>query len=171
MRDSGRILSCDIHENKLSRVRDGAERLGINIIETCVMDASKPDEALFGAFDLVIADVPCSGLGVIRKKPDIRYKDLSEIEKLPETQLAILNGLSACVKRGGVLLYSTCTVLNAENGGVIDRFLKGHSEFCAESFTLPENIGEAPDGRLSLYPQIHGTDGFFICKLRKSHEN
>ena len=171
MQNTGKILSCDIHKNKLTRVSDGAKRLGINIISTGVMDAAKPDEAIGETFDLVIADVPCSGLGVIRKKPDIRYKDLKEIEKLPETQLAILEGLSKCVKPDGTLLYSTCTVLNAENSGVIDRFLKEHKDFSAEGFDLPEPIGRAENGRLSLYPHIHHTDGFFICKLRKHNES
>ena len=124
MNNSGIIYSSDIHENKLSRIKEGAKRLGIDIISTTVMDASKPDKNLFTSCDLVIADVPCSGLGVIRKKPDIRYKALADIEKLPQTQLSILNGLAPCVKPGGVLLYSTCTVLEQENGGVIDRFLQ-----------------------------------------------
>ncbi|MFB0920715.1 MAG: 16S rRNA (cytosine(967)-C(5))-methyltransferase RsmB [Oscillospiraceae bacterium] len=171
MQNSGKILSCDIHENKLVRVREGAQRLGIEIISTGVMDAAKPEDAAMEAYDLVIADVPCSGLGVIRKKPDIRYKDLPEIEKLPETQLAILEGLSKCVKPGGVLLYSTCTVLDAENGGAIGRFLAVHREFTAESFDLPEPIGFVENGKLNLYPHIHHTDGFFICKLRKRNEN
>ena len=171
MKNSGRIYSNDIHENKLNRVKEGATRLGIDIISTMVMDASKPDKSLTASCDLVIADVPCSGLGVIRKKPDIRYKALSEIEKLPQTQLNILNGLATCVKPGGVLLYSTCTVLEQENGGVIDRFLQEHEEYSTEDFVLPSPIGKVESGRLSLYPNIHHTDGFFICKLRKHNEN
>jgi len=171
MNNSGSICAFDIREYKLTRVREGSLRLGINIITTGVMDAAKPDAELRETFDLVMADVPCSGLGVIRKKPDIRYKDMKEIEKLPETQLAILNGLSSCVKPGGILLYSTCTVLEKENGGVIDRFLKDHGEFSAESFVLPSPINEVESGRLSLYPHIHHTDGFFVCKLRKKNEN
>lgn len=171
MRNIGKIYSNDIHENKLTRVREGAKRLGIDIISTATMDASKPDKSLLASCDLVIADVPCSGLGVIRKKPDIRYKELSEIEKLPQTQLNILNGLAACVKPGGALLYSTCTVLEQENNGVIDRFLQEHNEFSAEGFVLPAPIGEVKSGRLSLYPHVHNTDGFFVCKLRKQNEN
>lgn len=171
MKNSGKIYSNDIHENKLARIREGAKRLGVDIISTGVMDASKPDKSLYNEFDIVIADVPCSGLGVIRKKPDIRYKELSEIDKLPEAQINILNGLAPCVKAGGVLLYSTCTVLGQENGGVIERFLSEHSDFTAQSFTLPEPLGEVEDGRLSLYPHIHHTDGFFVCKLRKQNEN
>lgn len=171
MKNIGRVSAFDIHENKLSRIREGAERLGIDIISTGVMDAAKPDESLANTFDLIIADVPCSGLGVIRKKPDIRYKNLSELERLPETQLSILKGLAPCVKAGGVLLYSTCTILDRENSGVIERFLAEHKNFSAESFTLPEPIGEVKSGMLSLYPHIHHTDGFFICKLRKHNEN
>ena len=171
MKNSGKIYSNDIHENKLTRVKEGAKRMGIDIIATGVMDASKPDKSLNASCDLVIADVPCSGLGVIRKKPDIRYKALSEIERLPEAQFNILNGLAPCVKPGGVLLYSTCTILEQENGRVIDRFLQEHKEFSAESFVLPAPIGEVESGRLSLYPHIHHTDGFFVCKLRKQNEN
>ncbi len=171
MKNSGKIYSNDIHENKLARIREGAKRLGIDIISTAFMDASKPDKSLLGACDIVIADVPCSGLGVIRKKPDIRYKELSEIEKLPEAQLKILGGLASCVKAGGVLLYSTCTILGQENGGVIERFLSEHNDFSVESFTLPAPLGEVADGKLSLYPHIHHTDGFFVCKLRKHNEN
>lgn len=171
MNNSGKISAFDIHDNKLIRVREGSLRLGIDIITTGVMDAAKPDAGLRETFDIVIADVPCSGLGVIRKKPDIRYKDMKEIDKLPETQLAILNGLSSCVRPGGVLLYSTCTVLEKENGGVVDRFLKDHGEFSAESFVLPSPIDEVASGRLSLYPHVHHTDGFFVCKLRKKNEN
>jgi len=171
MNNSGMIYSRDIHENKLSRVREGAERLGIKIITTSVMDASKTDKSLVNECDIVIADVPCSGLGVIRKKPDIRYKNLSEISQLPETQLSILNGLAPCVKSGGILIYSTCTILESENDGVINSFLELHKEFSTESFTMPDPIGEIQSGRLCLYPHIHNTDGFYICKLRKQNEN
>jgi 16S rRNA (cytosine967-C5)-methyltransferase len=167
MCNRGSILSCDLHENKLGRIRGGAERLGISIIDTAAMDAAQPDRSLYEAFDLVLADVPCSGLGVIRKKPDIRYKDVSALAGLPEAQLAILNGLAPCVKPGGALLYSTCTVLRAENEDVADAFLAAHPDFAPEGFTLPAPLGRIESGRLSLYPHIHGTDGFFICKLRK----
>lgn len=167
MQNRGSILSCDIHENKLGRIREGAERLEISIIRAAVMDAARPDERLYEAFDLVLADVPCSGLGVIRKKPDIRYKDVAALAGLPEAQLAILNGLAPCVKPGGVLLYSTCTVLRAENEAVADAFLASHPDFAPEGFELPAPLGPVEGGRLSLYPHIHGTDGFFICKLRK----
>lgn len=165
MQGRGSILSCDIHENKLKRVRESAQRLGISILKTAAMDARKPLAELRKSADVVLADVPCSGLGVIRKKPEIRYKDPEELENLPEIQRAILNGLADCVKSGGVLLYSTCTVRQCENEAVIRAFLDEHPEFVPEPFSVP-GVG-APDGMYTLWPHLHGTDGFFICKLRK----
>lgn len=171
MENVGSILSCDIHENKLRHIETGAKRLGLSLISTAAMDATKPAPDLFEAFDLVIADVPCSGLGVIRKKPDIRNKDISLLSSLPAIQESILESLSACVAPGGCLLYSTCTILARENSGPVESFLSHHPEFTKEAFTLPEPIGAVAEGAVSLYPHIHGTDGFFICKLRKNHEN
>lgn len=155
MRDTGEIISCDIHEKKLTRIRSGAQRLGIGCIRTHVMDARRPDSDFTGAFDLVLADVPCSGIGVIRKKPDIRLKDEEELKRLPAIQLDILRGLADTLKPGGALLYSTCTVLRRENEGVIEAFLS-------------ENTSFVPEGNMrTLFPHVDGTDGFFICKLRK----
>lgn len=165
MQGQGSILSCDIHENKLKRVRESAERLGISILETVAMDARKPLAELRESVDVVLADVPCSGLGVIRKKPEIRYKDPAELENLPEIQRAILNGLATCVKPGGVLLYSTCTIRKSENEDVVRAFLDDHPEFAPEPFSVAGM--DAPDGMYTLWPHLHGTDGFFICKLRK----
>lgn len=171
MDNKGEILSCDLHENKLKRLREGGEKLGITIITTGTGDASKPSDALLDRFDIVLADVPCSGLGVIRKKPDVRYKSLDDISRLPEVQYAILEGAARCVRPGGILLYSTCTVLSRENQAVVERFLSKHSNFAAEEFALPEPIGSVHSGMITLLPHIHGTDGFFICRLRKNHEN
>lgn len=165
MRGKGSILSCDIHENKLKRVRESAQRLGISILETAAMDARRPLDTLRENADVVLADVPCSGLGVIRKKPEIRYKDPAELRNLPEIQRAILNGLASCVKPGGVLLYSTCTVRQSENEDVARAFLDDHPEFMPEAFSAAGV--DAPDGMRTLWPHLHGTDGFFICKLRK----
>lgn len=169
MKNTGSILSCDLHNNKLKLISEGADRLGISIITCEEMNASSPKKELLGQFDLVIADVPCSGLGVIRKKPDIRFKDISQIEELPKIQLKILEGVSGCVKPGGTLLYSTCTILKPENESVVRDFLAAHSEFSAETFELP-GIGNVPEGMVTLFPHIHGTDGFFICKLRKNND-
>ena len=117
----------------------------------------------------MIADEHSSGLGVIRRKPEIRRKPQGELERLPEIQREILNGLAPYVKPGGVLLYSTCTIRKQENEETVDAFLQGHREFSREGFTLPV-IGAVPGGMATLWPHIHGTDGFFICKLRKRHD-
>ena len=167
MRDQGCMISCDIHENKWKRIRSGAERLGMTCISTRTMDACSPDADLIGAMDVVLADVPCSGLGVIRKKPDIRYKDPEPLASLPAVQSAILDNACAYVKPGGVLLYSTCTILRRENQAVTDRFLEEHPGFVREGFSLPGPAGEVPEGQLTLWPQVHGTDGFYLCRLRK----
>ena len=169
MRDQGCMISCDIHENKWKRIRSGAERLGLTCISTRTMDARRPDADLTGAMDVVLADVPCSGLGVIRKKPEIRFKDPAELERLPGIQRDIFAGLAPCVKPGGVLVYSTCTVLARENEDVVRDFLRTHPEFSPEAFSLPLPGADAPDGMFTFWPQEHGTDGFFVCKLRR-HE-
>ena len=161
-----RIISCDLHEKKLRLVRSGAERLGLDgCIETQAADARlfRPDWEW--AFDLVIADVPCSGLGVIRKRPEIRKKSQAELEGLPAVQAAILENVSRYVKPGGVLLYSTCTILKEENRDQIDRFLSCHPDYAAEDFRCGDLRSEG--GCYEFWPQLDGTDGFFAAKLRR----
>ena len=161
------IISCDIHEKKLSRVEKGAERLGITCIKTLAMDARVQEESFLNSFDIVIADVPCSGFGVIRKKPDIRYKSPEDIAGLPEIQLDILKNLSAYVKAGGILMYLTCTLLKSENEDVVNTFLADNKDFYAEEFALPFSDTKTENGMVTLLPHIHGTDGFFICRIRR----
>ena len=167
MENRGSILSCDLHVSKLRRIEEGTQRLGIGIVETCAADASKPLSAMLGRFDIVLADAPCSGLGVIRKKPEIRYKTREQVSPLPETQLAILEGAAACVKNGGALVYSTCTLLREENEGVTDAFLARHPEFQREPFTLPEPFGPSESGQRTVWPFEFETDGFYLCRMRK----
>lgn len=167
MKNQGHIYSCDIHPHKIELLRKGAERLHITVMQPMLQDASQPVPQWENAMDAVIADVPCSGLGVIRKKPDIRYKNLDELAKLPEVQKRILDRLSSYVKPGGVLLYSTCTILRRENEDVIRWFLETHPQFTTESFATPEELPGQSNGMMTLLPSIHKTDGFFICKLRK----
>lgn len=155
MRGEGRILACDLKEKRLRRVCEGAARLGIDMIDTRAMDARAPSEELHEVFDVVIADAPCSGLGVIRRKPEIRFKSAEEIAQLPEIQLDILSGLAPCVKPGGVLLYSTCTLLQRENEDAVRAF-------------LGKNSGFTVTGERTLWPDIDKTDGFFICRMVKS---
>ena len=166
MENRGSILSCDIHEKKLRVLQSGAERLGVEIIETRPMDASAFDPALENAFDLVIADVPCSGLGVIAKKPEIRSKDPAELRGLPAIQSAILENLSRYVKPGGTLLYATCTIMKEENEGVALRFLETHKNYEAEAFAC---CGGASDsGMYTFWPNVDETDGFFAAKLKRT---
>lgn len=160
------ITSCDIHENKLKRIRESAERLGINGLKTLAADGRVFKGEFEEAFDLVIADVPCSGLGVIRKKPDIRYKSFSGFEAFPAIQLAILKNVSRYVKPGGRIIYSTCTVRREENDRVVEAFLAENGLFAAEDFCLP-GVGGSERGMLQLWPHRHDTDGFFIAKLRR----
>ena len=173
MQGEGRIYSFDLHKNKLSLVEKSAERLGISIIETRELDGRTPDPALFGRADAVICDVPCSGLGVMAKKPDIRYKQEQDIEKLAPLGLEILSRSADYVRAGGTLLYSTCTLRRDENEGVVEAFLASHPEFALCPFSLTSKESERPDidsdGTLTLMPHIHGTDGFFIAKMKKEN--
>ena len=165
MENEGHILSCDLHENKLRRIREGAQRLGITCIETAAADGRTFREEWAGRFDTVLCDVPCSGLGIIRKKPDIRYKDVHEFKALPDIQRAILENSVRYVRPGGVLVYSTCTVLPEENENVTDAFLTAHPDFAYEAFTLPD--GRTTEGHITLWPQRDGTDGFYLSRMRR----
>ena len=158
MRNEGEILACDLHENKLRRIRDGAARLGITCIETEAADGRVFRADWAESFDAVLCDVPCSGLGIIRKKPDIRYKDMAAFTALPEIQGAILSNAARYVKPNGLLVYSTCTVLPEENDGVTDAFLRDHSEFVP----VPDDHGAA------FWPQRDQTDGFYIFRMRRN---
>ena len=165
MQNEGKILSCDLHKSKLSLVESGAKRLGICIIETLERDGRYFDETLEGKADRVLCDVPCSGLGVIGKKPEIRYKNLSDIEKLPNIQLDILKNASRYVKIGGILVYSTCTVVPEENENNIKRFLAQNENFEPCDF----QVGglRSTGGYITLNPDEHNTDGFFVCKMKR----
>lgn len=164
MRNEGSIDSCDLHDKKIRLISEGAQRLGLSCINAFSHDAR---EQFYRQYDVIIADVPCSGYGVIRKKPEIRYKPLEDSASMPAIQAAILENLSQYVKPGGVIVYSTCTVLERENEDVVKAFLRAHAEFSAEGFTLP-NGETAADGYITFWPDIHGTDGFFVSKLRRN---
>jgi len=165
MKDKGTIIACDIYIAKLNRIQEGSKRLGITIIDVMEKDALTLTDEFIGKADVVLADVPCSGFGAIRKKPDIRYKLEPDIAGLPDIQKRILSVLSKYVKPGGTLLYSTCTVLRSENEGVIEWFLRENENYRLEGFSLP-GAGYVQSGMITLWPHIHGTDGFFISKLR-----
>ena len=167
MGGKGHITSCDIHAHKTELIAKGASRLGLTNMTVCQQDASQPVSEWVGQMDAVIADVPCSGYGIIRKKPDIREKDPDTMVSLPALQLAILNNQAKYVKKGGLLLYSTCTLVRRENEGVVEKFLKANPEFCTEKLPLPANFPTNESGMLKLVPGQYDTDGFFICRLRR----
>ena len=164
----GQIRSCDIHPHKIALIENGARRLGLTNIRAGVQDASVFNPEWEDAFDVVLADVPCSGLGIIRKKPDIRYRNLKETEGLPALQGAILSNQASYVKKGGVLMYSTCTILKRENEQVVEAFLEAHPDFSTEPLCLPEVFPKNENGMLTLLPGQYDTDGFFICRLRRN---
>lgn len=167
MGGKGSIVSCDIYPHKTALIENGAARLGLTNITARQQDASQVVPEWVGAMDTVIADVPCSGLGIIRKKPDIRYKNLKELEDLPALQLKILETQASYVRPGGTLLYSTCTVLKRENEDVVSAFLAVHGEFTTEPLPLPGVFSKNETGMLTLIPGEYDTDGFFICRLRR----
>lgn len=168
LQDRGEILSCDIYPHKLPLIEEGAERLGAKTVKAVQQDAAVFREEWAGQMDAVLADVPCSGLGVIRKKPDIRYKDPAQMERLPELQSKILQNAGRYVKPGGVLLYSTCTILKRENEAVTEDFLERNREFHPEPMTLPEALHRDETAILTLLPCTDECDGFFLAKLRKT---
>ena len=165
MGDEGRLVSCDVSENRVQLIRKAVERMGFAHVEPRVSDGTKADADLPMA-DAILVDAPCSGLGILAKKPDIRYKDPRELAELPAVQSAILNNAATYVRPGGVLVYSTCTVLPEENEGVTAAFLDTHPDFTMEPFSLPHPIGGCC-GQLTLWPQRWGTDGFYICRMRR----
>ena len=167
MEGRGKVVSCDIHPHKMDLIRAGAKRLGLDCITAQVLDGKECKEEYLDGFDLVLADVPCSGLGIIRKKPDIRYKDPKPLEGLPRVQKAILDNVCRYVKPGGVLLYATCTLLERENEDVVRAFLDKHKDFTLERFQLPGDFEGAREGMVTCWPHRHGTDGFFFAKLRR----
>ncbi|MBM6664066.1 16S rRNA (cytosine(967)-C(5))-methyltransferase RsmB [Flavonifractor plautii] len=167
MEGRGKVVSCDIHPHKMDLIRAGAKRLGLDCISAEVLDGKECKEEYLDGFDLVLADVPCSGLGIIRKKPDIRYKDPKPLEGLPRVQKAILDNVCRYVKPGGVLLYATCTLLERENEDVVRAFLDKHKDFTLEHFQVPGDFEGAREGMVTCWPHRHGTDGFFFAKLRR----
>jgi len=160
------ITSCDVHAHKAELIAKGAQRLGLSIT------AMQQDATCFRpeweqAFDAVIVDAPCSGYGIIRKKPDIRYKDLTQMKELPVLQRAILEVQARYVKPGGLLMYSTCTLVHGENEGMVASFLNDHPEFHLEPLPLPAPFPKNESGMQALIPGEYDTDGFFISRLRR----
>ena len=167
MGGKGSITSCDVHSHKTALIRNGADRLGFSGITQRQQDATVTVPEWIDAMDAVICDAPCSGLGIIRKKPDIRYKNLKDTEELPALQLKILRNQARHLKKGGVLIYSTCTLLRRENEDVVEKFLAENDEFYLEPLPLPDCFPKNETGMLALVSGEYDTDGFFISRLRR----
>lgn len=167
MRNEGEIISCDLHPHKKKLIAAGAGRLGLSCITPMTADATIAREEWLDGFDLVLADVPCSGLGVIRKKPDIRYKDPMELNGLCSVQQKIIQNVSRYVRPGGVLLYSTCTLRPRENEEIVNNFLARNPGYSLEEFSLVDPVGTISSGMLTLWPHKYETDGFFFARIRR----
>lgn len=163
--DRANILAMDIHESKLPLIRDAAKRLSLQNIRVIAHDSAEILEEYRGRADRVICDVPCSGLGVLGKKSDLRNNFEKGLDKLPEIQYNILVSSANYLKPGGMLVYSTCTLNRQENEAVVGRFLDGHPDWVPVPFSA--GTLRADSGMLTLFPDQHGTDGFFIAKIRK----
>ncbi len=165
MQNTGRLFAFDVYQSRVDLIKQGAKRLGLTNIVTFLSDASVYNEH-YGKADRVLCDVPCSGLGIIRRKPEIRFKNSADIDNLPDLQYRILCNAVNYVKSGGLLMYSTCTLNPAENSQVCDRFLAEHPDYKAVTL-LPElpRYGEG-EKYLTLMPHIHSTDGFFMAAFR-----
>ena len=168
MAGAGEITSCDVHPHKIPLIEKGAQRLGITHLQAVCQDASVNVAEWQNAMDVVIADVPCSGYGIIRKKPDIRYKDPDTMLDLPALQRAILDNQATYVKPGGLLLYSTCTLLRRENEDIVNAFMADRPDFTLEPLPLPSALPKNESGMLTLVPGEYDTDGFFIARLRRA---
>ena len=175
MNNKGSILSRDIYPHKIKLIEENIDRLGIDIIKTEVYDALEKDESLLGKFDYCLLDAPCSGLGLIRRKPEIKInRKEKDIKDLANLQYEIIQNIKDYVKVGGFLIYSTCTIGNEENIDVIKRFLKENSNFklvnIEDRIKNKDEFTHLKDGYINLFPHIHGTDGFFIAKMIKEKQ-
>jgi 16S rRNA (cytosine967-C5)-methyltransferase len=173
MKNSGQVISLDLHEHKVKLINDNARRLELHNIQTRTMD-SRHAAANFPleSFDRVLLDAPCSGLGVMRRKPDMKYtKKEQDIFQLSNIQRDLLESVSSLVKKGGVLVYSTCTVDREENENTVVDFLKHHPDFEGDTNfkdRMPEAVSPLIMGfDLQVLPQDFGSDGFYIACLRK----
>lgn len=166
---TGKVIALDLYEHKLDLIRDNARRLGVDgVIETKQLDAREVHQVFpENTFDKILVDAPCSGIGLIRRKPDIKYhKDIQDFENLQQIQLEILSSVCQTLRKGGIMTYSTCTIFREENQDVIEAFLANHPDF--EQVALDHDKKDiVVDGCLLITPEQYQTDGFFIAQLRK----
>ncbi|WP_027084227.1 16S rRNA (cytosine(967)-C(5))-methyltransferase RsmB [Cohnella panacarvi] len=179
LRNKGKVLANDVHFHKEALIQQQAGRLGLTCVETMVSDALELPERLHeSSFDVVLLDAPCSGFGVIRRKPEIKWnKTQEDVESLAELQRRLLDRVQSLVKPGGTLVYSTCTIAPEENERTIERFLSDNPSFKLDAnwpeeviapLRATENVPESFKGALQLLPHMFGSDGFFIARIRRA---
>ena len=172
MENRGEIIAIDIHQHKIKLIDTNMKKLGIDIVKATVMDARNVNKQ-GRKFDKILVDVPCSGYGVIRKKPEILYsKNRENIEELAKLQLEILNSAADILKDGGELIYSTCTITDEENTNNIEKFLKEREEFKVEKLYIPKNVSGDYDslGGFCINYKEEIMDNFYIIKLKKGEK-
>ena len=172
MENKGEIIAIDIHQHKIKLIETNMKKLGIDIVKAIVMDARNVNKQ-GRKFDKILVDVPCSGYGVIRKKPEILYsKNRENIEELAKLQLEILNSAADILKDGGELIYSTCTIIDEENTNNIEKFLEERKEFKVEKLYIPENVSGDYDnlGGFCINYKEEIMDNFYIIKLKKGEK-
>ena len=165
MQNKGELYSSDLHENKIGLIEKGAKRLGLDIVSARVQNAKEYLEQYDGMFDKVLVDAPCSGLGIIFKKPDIKYKSIENIKALPCVQYEILNNCKKYVRKGGILVYSTCTLNRKENEENVLKFLEENRDFEPYDFCFGEI--KSDKGGYTFFPHKEGTDGFFVARMKR----
>ena len=166
---TGQVTALDLYDHKLDLIQENAQRLGVaERVQTQKLDARKVHE-FFGqaSFDKILVDAPCSGIGLLRRKPDIKYnKETADFASLQEIQLEILGSVCQTLRKGGIITYSTCTIVSEENFQVVEAFLESHPEF--EQVKLEHECKDImKDGCILITPELYGSDGFFISQFRK----
>ncbi|EFM64187.1 ribosomal RNA small subunit methyltransferase B [Peptostreptococcus stomatis DSM 17678] len=168
MENTGHLISQDIFDHKIKLMNTYARRLGLNNMEARLGDALVLNDDYIGKFDYVLCDVPCSGMGIVRRKPEIKYKKEEEVLNLPDLQYQILENASSYLKEGGILIYSTCTIFRQENMEVVDRFLANHKDFDLDDLgSVKEFLGIGDKDLVKILPDRYEMDGFFICRMKK----
>ena len=169
---SGKVTALDLYDHKLDLIQENAERLGVaDRVQTQKLDARKVHEFFEkDSFDKILVDAPCSGIGLLRRKPDIKYnKETADFTSLQEIQLEILGSVCQTLRKGGIITYSTCTIVSEENFQVVEAFLESHPEF--EQVKLEHECKDIlKDGCILITPELYGSDGFFISQFRKISE-
>jgi len=173
MDNQGHITAWDIHPHRVKLIEETCRRLGVSIVKAELKNAKNIDMESLDGYDKVLVDAPCSGLGIIRRKPDIKWsKSPKDITALKAEQQEILEVCSRYVKPGGILVYSTCSIEPEENQGIVDSFLRKNTDFSYDDIRLylPKSLNfDDPAGFIQLYPNIHGTDGFFVARLKRKN--